>query len=135
VDEVATAIGQYSLDGTFEAIAYTYILSGPGRAGQKSKPNENAGRDLFARVTGGPQSSSNNGRLRNGGDSAQDQGFSFKGAGRDESGFSIRGASSNNESNRERGANLARELFPHRAGAPNDGRIKGKARMRAEDFI
>jgi hypothetical protein len=140
VDEVATAIGQYNLDGTCEAIAYTYTISGPGRAGQKSKTNENAGRDLFARVTGGPQSSSNNGRLRNG-DSAQDQGFSFKGAGRDEPGFSILGASSNNDKNRERGANLARELFPHRAGAPNggkdlfDGRIKGKARKRAEDLI
>lgn len=144
IDEVATAIGQYNLDGTFEAIAYTYTLSGPGRAGQKSKLNENAGRDLFARVTGGPQSSSSNGRLRNG-DSAQDQGFSFKGAGREEPGFSILGASGNSEKNRERGANLARELFPHRAGAasgaPNggkdlfDGRIKGRARKRAEDLF
>jgi hypothetical protein len=145
IDEVATAIGQYNLDGTFEAIAYTYTISGPGRAGQKSKPNENAGRDLFARVTGGPQSSSNNGRLRNGDSAAQDQGFSFKGAGRDEPGFSILGASGNSEKNRERGANLARELFPHRAGAgsgaPNggkdlfDGRIKGRARKRAEDLF
>ncbi|KAM0711519.1 hypothetical protein Q7P35_000885 [Cladosporium inversicolor] len=144
VDEVATAIGQYNLDGTFEAIAYTYNPSGSGRAGQKSKTNENAGRDLFARVTGGPQSSNNNGRLRNG-DSAQDQGFSFKGAGRDEPGFSILGASGNNDKNRERGANLARELFPHRAGSgtavPNggkdlfDGRIKGRARKRAEDLF
>ncbi|GAB7336255.1 hypothetical protein MBLNU13_g09014t1 [Cladosporium sp. NU13] len=131
IDEVATAIG-------------------PGRAGQKSRNNENAGRDLFARVTGGPQSSSssNNGRLRNtgNGDLTQDQGFSFKGAGKDDPGFSIRGASSNNnDDRRERGANLARELFPHRAGsgtgAPNggkdlfDGRIKGRARKRAEDLI
>lgn len=148
IDEVATAIGQYNLDGTFEAIAYTYTIPGPGRAGQKSRNNENAGRDLFARVTGGPQSSSS-GRLRNGnGDLTQDQGFSFKGAGSDSPGFSILGASSNNNNNdnrRERGANLARELFPHRAGsgtgAPNggkdlfDGRIKGRARKRAEDLF
>jgi hypothetical protein len=148
IDEVATAIGQYNLDGTFETIAYTYTIPGPGRAGQKSRNNENAGRDLFARVTGGPQSSSSSSsRLRNGnGDLTQDQGFSFKGAGSDSPGFSILGASSNNNDNRrERGANLARELFPHRAGsstgAPNggkdlfDGRIKGRARKRAEDLF
>jgi hypothetical protein len=145
LDEVATAIGQYNLDGTFESFANTYSLPGPGRAGQKSKPDKNAGRDLFARVTGGPKSgNSNNGRLRNG-DSPQDQGFSFKGAGRDEPGFSILGASGSNDRNRERGANLAKELFPHRAGggsgAPNggkdlfDGRIKGRARKRAEDLF
>ena len=136
------------MDGTFEAIAYTYTLSGPGRAGQKSKINENAGRDLFARVSGGAQSSSssNNGRLRIGnGDLTQDQGFSFKGAGKEEPGISFLGASTNTDDRRERGANLARELFPHRAGsgtgAPNggkdlfDGRIKGRARKRAEDFL
>jgi hypothetical protein len=145
LDEVATAIGQYNLDGTFESFANTYTLPGPGRAGQKTKPDRNAGRDLFARVTGGPKSgNSNNGRLRNG-DSPQDQGFSFKGAGRDEPGFSILGASGSNDRNRERGANLAKELFPHRAGggsgAPNggkdlfDGRIKGRARKRAEDLF
>lgn len=149
IDEVATAIGQYNLDGTFETIAYTYTILGSGRAGQKSKHNENAGRDLFARVTGGPQSSSssNNGRLRNGNasDLTQDQGFSFKGAGKEEPGISFLGASTNTDDRRERGANLARELFPHRTGsgtgAPNggkdlfDGRIKGRARKRAEDFL
>lgn len=142
LDEVATAIGQYNLDGTFEGFAHTYTYPGPGRAGQNSKNDKNAGRDLFARVTGGPKNS--NGRLRNG-DSAQDQGFSFKGAGRDEPGFSILGASGGSDKNRERGANLAKELFPHRAGggsgAPNggkdlfDGRIKGRARKRAEDLF
>jgi hypothetical protein len=83
--------------------------------------------------------------------SNRDQGFSFKGAGtgKAEPGFSILGASESNN-NRERGANLAKELFPHRAGngggggrseAPNggrdlfDGRIKGRARKRAEDLF
>lgn len=145
LDEVATAIGQYNLDGTYETV--TYNLSGPGRAGRNSNNNDsNAGRDLFARVTDGPQSSGN-GRLRNNGKD-QDQGFSFKGAGREEPGYSILGASANG-SKRERGANLAKELFPHRAGgggggssgAPNggkdlfDGRIKGRGRKRAEDLF
>lgn len=140
VDEVATAIGQYNLDGTCETFTCTYSIPGPGRAGRNSKNDSNVGRDLFARVTGGPKI--NNGRLREG-DAAQDQGFSFKGAGRDEPGFSILGASSSNDKNRERGATLAKELFPHRAGngAPNggkdlfDGRIKGRARKRAEDLF
>jgi hypothetical protein len=144
IDEVATAIGQYNLDGTceYETAAYTYTISGPSRAGQNPRIVKNAGRDLFARVTGGPQSS--NGRLRDA-DSTQDQGFSFKGAGRDDPGFSILGASGGNEKDRERGANLAKELFPHRAGgvsgAPNggkdlfDGRIKGRGRKRAEDLF
>ena len=158
VDEVATAIGQYNLDGTCD-VCDTYHYSspfpGPSRAGRKSKSNEttNTGRDLFARVTGGPQSNSSNGRLRSDGNtsSSKDQGFSFKGAGKAEPGFSILGASESNN-NRERGANLAKELFPHRAGtsggdnngrsdAPNggrdlfDGRIKGRARKRAEDLF
>jgi hypothetical protein len=152
VDEVATAIGQYNLDGAYEFDTYTY--SGPSRAGRKPKTTDaNAGRDLFARVSGGPQSSRNsNGRLREGDHpSSKDQGFSFKGAGKAEpAGFSILGASeSNNSNNRERGANLAKELFPHRAGgggngrseAPNggrdlfDSRIKGRARKRAEDLF
>ena len=152
VDEVATAIGQYNLDGACDVFdTYScYLYPGPSRAGRKSKNAEttsNAGRDLFARVTGGPQSSSSssNGRLRD--DGAKDQGFSFKGAGKAEQpGFSILGASESNN-NRERGANLAKELFPHRAGgsgkadAPNggrdlfDGRIKGRARKRAEDLF
>ncbi|KAL1586706.1 hypothetical protein WHR41_04482 [Cladosporium halotolerans] len=115
LDEVATAIG-------------------PGRAGRNSNDAPKGGRDLFSRVSGGPN---NNGRLRS---NDQDQGFSFKGAGNAEPGFSILGASTN----RERGAKLAKELFPHRApgaAAPNggkelfDGRIKGRARKRAEDFL
>jgi len=163
VDEVATAIGQYNLDGAYEFDTYTY--PGPSRAGRKPKTTDaagaNAGRDLFARVSGGPQSSgknsSSNGRLRESdhqSSSNKDQGFSFKGAGagKAEPGFSILGASesNNNNNNRERGANLAKELFPHRAGggngngrseAPNggrdlfDGRIKGRARKRAEDLF
>jgi len=150
VDEVATAIGQYNIDGTCEIDTYTY--PGPSRAGRKPKTADtNAGRDLFARVTGGPQSGSSNGRLR-ADDQSKDQGFSFKGAGKAEPGFSILGASEGNNGtigNRERGANLAKELFPHRAGgsgngrpdAPNggrdlfDGRIKGRARKRAEDLF
>ena len=145
LDEVATAIGQYNIDGTYETA--TYNFSGPGRAGRKANNNSNevnTGRDLFARVTGGPQSSSGNGRLRNNGKD-QGHGFSFKGAGRDEPGVSILGASATG-SNRERGANLAKELFPHRAGgggsgAPNGGkdlfdvRIKGRGRKRAEDLF
>jgi hypothetical protein len=84
--------------------------------------------------------------------SSRDQGFSFKGAGagKAEPGFSILGASESNNNNRERGANLAKELFPHRAGNSNsngrsetpnggrdlfDGRIKGRARKRAEDLF
>ena len=156
VDEVATAIGQYNLDGAYE-FDDTYAYPGPSRAGRKPKSTDapnNAGRDLFARVSGGPNSSSNNsnGRLReNDQSSSRDQGFSFKGAGagKAEPGFSILGASeSNNSNNRELGANLAKELFPHRAGngnsrseAPNggrdlfDGRIKGRARKRAEDLF
>ena len=159
VDEVATAIGRYNLDGAYEFETHTFY-SGPSRAGRKLKTTDapNAGRDLFARVSGGPQSSSNknnNGRLRESDQSSsKDQGFSFKGAGagKAEPGFSILGASESNNgnSNRERGANLAKELFPHRAGngngggrseAPNggrdlfDGRIKGRARKRAEDLF
>lgn len=133
LDEVATAIGQYSLDGATHDAA-TYFKPGPGRVGRNSNDASNGGRDLFSRVTGGPN---NNGRLRS---DDQDPGFSFKGAGNAEPGFSILGASTN----RERGAKLAKELFPHRApgsGAPNggkelfDGRIKGRARKRAEDFL
>lgn len=140
IDEVATAIGQYSIDektGTF-----TYSFSGPGRAGRQSNNDISNGKgkgDLFSRVTGGP---SNNGRLRSQ-DHQDDPGFSFKGAGNEAPGFSILGASS---ANRERGANLAKELFPHRSGgggggAPNggkdlfDGRIKGRGRKRAEDLF
>lgn len=145
VDEVATAIGKYNLDGTYEPATYTYTISGPGRAGQKPSNDKNPGRDLFARVTGGPKSSKSSGRLRDA-DLTQDRGFSFKGAGREEPGFSILGASGNNDKNRERGANLARELFPQRgaggcSGAPNggkdlfDGRIKGRGRKRAEDLF
>jgi hypothetical protein len=163
VDEVATAIGQYNLDGAYEFNdADTYTYPGPSRAGRKPKSTDaanNAGRDLFARVSGGPQGSSSsnvNGRLRENDQpsSSRDQGFSFKGAGagKAEPGFSILGASESNgngSNNRERGANLAKELFPHRAGAngngrseaPNggrdlfDGRIKGRARKRAEDLF
>jgi hypothetical protein len=158
VDEVATAIGQYNLDGAYE-FDDTDAYPGPSRAGRKPKSTDapnNAGRDLFARVSGGPQGSSSNnnsnGRLRESDQSSsRDQGFSFKGAGagKAEPGFSILGASeSNNSNNRERGANLAKELFPHRAGASNgrseapnggrdlfDGRIKGRARKRAEDLF
>jgi hypothetical protein len=146
LDEVATAIGQYNLDGTYEVATFTYTLSGPGRAGQKPQNHKNTGRDLFSRVTGGPKNiasnNNSNGRLRDRDeDLTQDNGFSFKGAGSREPGFSILGASGNSENNRERGANLARELFPHKSGAPNggrdlfDGRIKGRARKRAEDLF
>ncbi|KAM0715391.1 hypothetical protein Q7P37_008889 [Cladosporium fusiforme] len=142
LDEVATAIGKYSINGTEESFTYSY--PGPGRAGRKSNNNVSNGNtndrgDLFSRVSGGP---SNNGRLRAQDHQQADPGFSFKGAGNEAPGFSILGASS---ATRERGANLAKELFPHRAGggggAPNggkdlfDGRIKGRGRKRAEDLF
>lgn len=127
MDEVATAIGQYNLDGAYEFETYTY--PGPSRAGRKPKSTDaNAGRDLFARVSGGPQNSSNknsNGRLRESDQpSSRDQGFSFKGAGagKAEPSFSILGASeSNNTNNRERGANLAKELFLTEPATPAAG--------------
>lgn len=150
IDEVATAIGKYNFDGAGDDDdAFTYSFSGPGRAGRKSHSNGHGPAnfdkgDLFSRVSGGPGNSSSNGRLR----AQEDQGFSFKGAaGKDPQGYSILGAAS---ANRERGANLAKELFPHRGGAaagggdggaPNggrdlfDGRIKGRGRKRAEDLF
>lgn len=125
-DELATAIGKYSLHEA--ETSGTYIDSGPARAAgrlardEKSKP----GRDLFARING------EGGRLRED-DSVGSEGFNFKGAGAmnaDGQDFSIRGASG-----------LARELFPVKAGKEKpdlfEGRLNGRGsqRRRAEDLF
>lgn len=138
-DEVADAIGKYQ-PYRDNAPAYTYSSLGPNRAGRNNTSNTanpNAGRDLFSRISGGPSSSS--GRLNN----SDGGGFSFKGAGERDAGgggFMFKGAS------KEVGANMAKELFPHRGAAtmPNGGedlfagRIKGRAaqpRRKAEDYF
>lgn len=133
-DEVADAIGKYNLDGAAERITHSSSGRRPDRS--ERKPN-GAGRDLFARINGGPQVESSYGRLQ---DRPKDAGFSIKGAGRvDESpGLSILGAS------REQAENpLVKELFPMKAGGGKggkdlfDGRIKGRGaqRRRAEDLF
>jgi len=143
-DEVADAIGKFS-PYTDKPSTYTYSNLGPNRArnNNTTTTNPNAGRDLFSRINGGPPSSSS-GRLNS---TQESGGFSFKGAGERDAaiggGFMFKGAS------KEVGANMAKELFPHRGGgggptAPNGGqdlfagRIKGRAaqpRRKAEDYF
>ena len=140
-NEVANVMGRCQLyDGASESFTY----SKPGRrpeGGIEREGDSGGGRDLFARINGGPQTQSSYGRLHETPSALdEDAGFSFKGAGRnnEEVGFSILGAS------RERAENpLVKELFPLKAASGNggkdlfDGRIKGRGaqRRRAEDLF
>ena len=135
-DEVAKAIGRCSMDEQIGGDAFTYTSSGR-RPDTRDQSENGVGRDLFARIEGGPESSF--GRLNgtgsgSGGGGGSGGGFSFKGAGN--AGFSILGAS-----NQRAQSPLVKELFPLKAGGTNgrrelfDGRVKGRAgRARAEDY-
>ena len=135
-DEVADAIGKYSIGGSNEYFTY-------GKPGQRPEYSERrereAGRDLFSRITGGPKIESTYGRLQeHSPDRSEDVGFSIKGAGETTTreGYSIKGASRSGPNNP-----LLKELFPKKAGGGGkdlfDGRIKGRGptRDRAEDLF
>ncbi|KAK3722735.1 hypothetical protein LTR37_002306 [Vermiconidia calcicola] len=136
-DEVADAIGRYSIDGSTKHL--TYRASGRQPASSESN-GRGRGADLFSRIDL-PRMSSTTALLhdRPPVPPPVDTGFSIRGAGRanEGPGFSILGAS------RERTESaLARELFPRKAngvsaGGLSDGRLNGRGpqRRRAEDLF
>lgn len=129
-DDVANAIGKYSLDNGIDAFAYD------SSSGVQIEPNRsNKPRDLFSRINGGPGLAVNksSGRLNERPTSANgagDGGFSIRGAGAQREGFSIRGASKEVAG--------SKELFPAKTGGGKDlfgDRVAGRQRRRAEDMF
>jgi len=128
--EVAHGISRFDLDGTHERDTY--------RRTDDRKPRG----DLMSRMSGGPSSKSNYGRLQDRPSSAMssDSGFSIKGASRGED-YSFKGASKEPAS----ASTLPKELFPLRTGGGGGkggedlfaDRMKGRGsqRRRAEDLF
>lgn len=141
-DEVADAIGRYSIDGTSEQSTYHKSGRRPEHSDRAAQRDGGTGKDLFSRISGGPKIESSYGRLAES-DTAKSvaASFSIKGASHrdsDQENFTVLGASQQRVQNP-----LVKELFPMKTRTGNgggdlfDGRIKGRAsqRRRAEDMF